>query len=147
MNREKVCFFSLVGPCQHSVHIQISPSLTSSTFAINLGLVQNNFIHPYALATNLIPILYLLYPFDLFQESNPYSDLFFSPHWSLIWGFHGSDYVELRLLGYNNSALPHRRHTISATEPSRLMLCKIWGFHGGDYEGIRLLGCYAAWLL
>jgi hypothetical protein len=26
--------------------------------------------------------------------------------------------------------LPHRRHYVSATEPNRLMLCKIWGFHG-----------------
>jgi hypothetical protein len=34
----------------------------------------------------------------------------------------------------------HRRHCISATEPSRLMQCKIWGFHGGDYEECRLLG-------
>jgi hypothetical protein len=25
-------------------------------------------------------------------------------------------------------------HYVSATEPSRLILCKILGFHGGDYE-------------
>jgi hypothetical protein len=32
--------------------------------------------------------------------------------------------------------VPH----VSATESSRLMLCKILGFHGGDYEECRLLG-------
>jgi hypothetical protein len=32
---------------------------------------------------------------------------------------------------------PHRRHYISAREPSRLMLCKILGFHSGE---CRLLG-------
>jgi hypothetical protein len=36
---------------------------------------------------------------------------------------------------------------VSATDPSRLMLCKILGFHDGDYEECRLLGCYAVWLL
>jgi hypothetical protein len=35
--------------------------------------------------------------------------------------------------------LLHRRH-VSATESSRLMLCKILGFHGSDYEERRLLG-------
>jgi hypothetical protein len=35
---------------------------------------------------------------------------------------------------------PHRRHYVSATESSRLKLCKICGFHGGDYEECRLLG-------
>jgi hypothetical protein len=38
-------------------------------------------------------------------------------------------------------------HYVSATEPSRLMLCEIWGFHGGDYEECRLLGCDAVWPL
>jgi hypothetical protein len=33
----------------------------------------------------------------------------------------------------------HRRHITSATEHSRLMLCKIWGFHGSDYEECRPL--------
>jgi hypothetical protein len=36
--------------------------------------------------------------------------------------------------------VPHRRHYVYATEPSRLMLCKVLGFHGGDYEECRLLG-------
>jgi hypothetical protein len=36
--------------------------------------------------------------------------------------------------------LPHRKHNISATEPSQLMVCKIWYFYGGDYEECRLLG-------
>jgi hypothetical protein len=31
-------------------------------------------------------------------------------------------------------------HYVSATESSRLMLCKICGFHGGDYEEWCLLG-------
>jgi hypothetical protein len=31
-------------------------------------------------------------------------------------------------------------HYFSATESSRLMLCKICGFHGGNYEECRLLG-------
>jgi hypothetical protein len=31
-------------------------------------------------------------------------------------------------------------HYVSATEPSRLMLCKIRGVHGGNYEECRLLG-------
>jgi hypothetical protein len=35
--------------------------------------------------------------------------------------------------------VPHRKYYVSATEPSRLMLCKICGFHGGDYEERRLL--------
>jgi hypothetical protein len=35
--------------------------------------------------------------------------------------------------------VPHRRHYVSASEPSRLMLCKIWDFPGGDYEECRLL--------
>jgi hypothetical protein len=30
---------------------------------------------------------------------------------------------------------------VSATETSRLMLCKILGFHSGDYEKYRLLRC------
>jgi hypothetical protein len=40
---------------------------------------------------------------------------------------------------------PHRRH-ISATDPSRLMLCKVSSFHGEDYEEYRLLGREAVWL-
>jgi hypothetical protein len=28
--------------------------------------------------------------------------------------------------------LPHRKYYVSATEPSRLMPCKLWGFHSGD---------------
>jgi hypothetical protein len=36
--------------------------------------------------------------------------------------------------------VPHRRHYVSATEPTRLMLCKVWGFHGVDCEECRLLG-------
>jgi hypothetical protein len=47
----------------------------------------------------------------------------------------------------NSQFVPHSRHYVSATEPSRLMLCKIWGFHSGDYEECRLLGCCSVWLL
>jgi hypothetical protein len=36
--------------------------------------------------------------------------------------------------------VPHRKHYVSATESSQLMLRKIGGFHGGDYEECRLLG-------
>jgi hypothetical protein len=43
--------------------------------------------------------------------------------------------------------VPHRRHYVSATESSRLMVCKICGFHGGDYEERCLLGCYAVALV
>jgi hypothetical protein len=40
-------------------------------------------------------------------------------------------------------SVPHRKHYVSAEEPSLLMLCKISGFHGGDYEESRLLECDA----
>jgi hypothetical protein len=65
-----------------------------------------------------------------------------------IWGFHGSDYEECRLLGYKNPfRTSQETHYFSTTGHSQLMLCKIWGFHGGHYEECRLLGCYAVWLL
>jgi hypothetical protein len=58
-----------------------------------------------------------------------------------IWGFHGGDYEECRLLGYKNPARTSQEtHYVSVIEPSRLMLCKISGSHGGDYEEWRLLG-------
>jgi hypothetical protein len=58
-----------------------------------------------------------------------------------IWGFHGGDYEECRLLGYKNPVRTSQEtHYVSATEPSPLMLCKIWGFHGGDYEEYRPSG-------
>jgi hypothetical protein len=67
---------------------------------------------------------------------------------SKIWGFHGGDYEECRLLGYKNLVHTSQEiYYVSATEHSQLMLCKILGFHGGDYEECRLLGCYAVWLL
>jgi hypothetical protein len=51
-------------------------------------------------------------------------------------------YEECRLLGYKTPVrTPQQTHYVCATEPSRLMLCKIWGFHGGDYEECRLLRC------
>jgi hypothetical protein len=58
-----------------------------------------------------------------------------------IWGFHGSDYEECRLLGYKNPVRTSQEtHYFSTTESSRLMLCKIWCFHGSGYEECRLLG-------
>jgi hypothetical protein len=46
-----------------------------------------------------------------------------------IWGFHGSDYEECRLLGYKIQVRTSKEtHYFSATELSQLMLCKIWGF-------------------
>jgi hypothetical protein len=37
------------------------------------------------------------------------------------------------LLGCKNPVRSSQEtHYVSATEPSRLMLCKIYGFHGGD---------------
>jgi hypothetical protein len=58
-----------------------------------------------------------------------------------IWGLHGGDYEECRLLGFKIPVhTSQESHYVSATEPSRLMLCKIWDFHGGDYEECRLLG-------
>jgi hypothetical protein len=65
-----------------------------------------------------------------------------------MWGLHGDDYEECRLLGYKNPVRTSQEtRYVSATESSRLMLRKIWGFHGSDYEECRLLGCYAVWLL
>jgi hypothetical protein len=52
-----------------------------------------------------------------------------------------SSQEERRLLEYNSPfRTSQETHYFSATEPSRLMLCKIWGFHGGDYKECRLLG-------
>jgi hypothetical protein len=52
-----------------------------------------------------------------------------------IWGFHGSDYEECRLLGYKNPVRTSQEtHYVSTTESSQLMLYKTWGFRGGDYE-------------
>jgi hypothetical protein len=43
-----------------------------------------------------------------------------------IWGFHGGDYEECRLLGYKNPVRTSQEtHYVSTTEPSRLILCKI----------------------
>jgi hypothetical protein len=42
--------------------------------------------------------------------------------------------------------ISHRKHYVSATEPSRLMLCNIGDFHGSDYEECHLLVCDAVWL-
>jgi hypothetical protein len=52
-----------------------------------------------------------------------------------IWGFHGGDYEECRLLGYKPLVRTSQEtHYVSATDPSQLMLCKIWGFHGGNCD-------------
>jgi hypothetical protein len=58
-----------------------------------------------------------------------------------IWGFHGGDYEERRLLGYKNPVRTSQEtHYVSTSESSQLKQCKIWGFHSGDYEECRLLG-------
>jgi hypothetical protein len=58
-----------------------------------------------------------------------------------IWGLHGGDYEECRLLEYINSVLTSQEtHYVSATNCSQLMPCKFWGFDGGDYGERRLLG-------
>jgi hypothetical protein len=60
--------------------------------------------------------------------------------WCKIWGFHGSDYEECRLLGYRSPVRTSQEtHYVSVTGSSPLVLCKIWGFHDGDYEKCRLL--------
>jgi hypothetical protein len=67
---------------------------------------------------------------------------------SKICVFHDSgDYEVCRLLEYKNPVRTSQEtHYISATEPSRWMLCKIRGFHcGGDYEGCCLLGFLSPW--
>jgi hypothetical protein len=52
-----------------------------------------------------------------------------------IWGFHGGDYDECRLLGYKTPVRTSQEtHYLSATESIQLMLCKIWGFCCGDYD-------------
>jgi hypothetical protein len=57
-----------------------------------------------------------------------------------IWGFHGGDYEECRLLGYKTPVrISQEKHYVSATESNRLMLCKNWGFHGSDYEECHLV--------
>jgi hypothetical protein len=70
-------------------------------------------------------------------------DNYESDHSCTIWGFHGSDYEEYRLLGYKDQVRTSQEaRYFSAIEPSLLMLCKFWGFHGGDYEKCRLRGKY-----
>jgi hypothetical protein len=52
-----------------------------------------------------------------------------------IWGFHGSDYEEIRLLGYKTPGRTSQEtHNVSATQSSRLMLCKILCFHSDNYD-------------
>jgi hypothetical protein len=47
---------------------------------------------------------------------------------------------ECRLLGYKNQVRTlQETNYVSATEASRLLLCKMWGFHGGGYDECRLL--------
>jgi hypothetical protein len=43
-----------------------------------------------------------------------------------------------KILGFHG-ATSQETHYVSATQPSRLMLCKIWGDQGGDYEECRVL--------
>jgi hypothetical protein len=58
-----------------------------------------------------------------------------------MWGFHGGDYEECRLLGYKNPVRTSQEtHYVCTTQSSQLMLCKIWVFHGSYCEECRLLG-------
>jgi hypothetical protein len=57
-----------------------------------------------------------------------------------IWGFHGTDYEECRLLRYKNPVHTWQEtHYFSATESTQL--CKIWGYHGDDYEEWDVMLC------
>jgi hypothetical protein len=85
---------------------------------------------------------------DSTEQMSPSSHLATETHPCMIWGFHGGDYEECRLLGYKSPVRTSQEtHYVSATESSQLMLCKNWGFHGSDHEECRLLGCYAVWIL
>jgi hypothetical protein len=54
-----------------------------------------------------------------------YTDNSKSPRQYRILGIEGGDYEECRLLGYKNPVRTSQEtHYVSATEPSRLMLCK-----------------------
>jgi hypothetical protein len=67
--------------------------------------------------------------------------LIYSDRLCKIWGFHGGDYEECRLLWYKTKVhTSQETHYVSTTESSQLMLCKIWCFHISDYEECRLLG-------
>jgi hypothetical protein len=56
-----------------------------------------------------------------------------------IWGFHGGDYEDWRLLEYKTPVrISQETYYVSVTESSQLAICKIWGFHC-DYEEWRLL--------
>jgi hypothetical protein len=62
--------------------------------------------------------------------------------------FRDGDYEECRLLGYKDPVCTSQEtHYVSATEPSRLMLCKVEGFHSDDYEEYLLVGCDSMWVL
>jgi hypothetical protein len=65
-----------------------------------------------------------------------------------VWGFHGGDYEECRLMRYKNSVRTSKEtHNVSVAKLSLLMLCKILGFHGSDYDDYRLTGRDAMWFL
>jgi hypothetical protein len=50
-------------------------------------------------------------------------------------------YEECRILAYENPIRTSQEtHYVSATDTSRLMLCRICCYIGGDYEECRLLG-------
>jgi hypothetical protein len=48
---------------------------------------------------------------------------------------------------YTSVGTSQETHYVSATERSRLMLCKILNFHGCKYEEYYFLGCYIVWLV
>jgi hypothetical protein len=52
-----------------------------------------------------------------------------------IWSFHDGDYVEFRLLGYENPVHTlQETYYVSDTDKRQLMLCNIWVIHCGDWR-------------
>jgi hypothetical protein len=59
-----------------------------------------------------------------------------------IWGVHGGDYEECRLLGYKIPIhISQGKHYVSATDSSRLMICKSLGFLRLWLWRMPFLGC------
>jgi hypothetical protein len=76
-----------------------------------------------------VKIWYSAFSHKFFQPYFYYLSWANNRHTRNIWGFHGGDYEENRLLGYKNPrSTSQETHYISATEHSQSMLCKIWGF-------------------
>jgi hypothetical protein len=91
----------------------------------------------YLYARLIPPVLFRL---DFQQEDTSLHFLKLVAHLR-IWSFRDGNYEEFHFLWYKIPVRTSQEtHYVSATEPSRLMLCKILDFHGGDHEEYRLLG-------